>query len=289
MRSKHFYLNILLNKGTSKRIEAQLKDIEVKAESKKTQVRRQFPSTCTTNRYLHSRLLRFRQSSSNRVRPPSRVKSIILYHDLSDNSARSTEVGDTMVAEEAFACSALRTRILARSVSGLLITVSSLKRFRAETGGQLRIMTTSSFCNSGVCNVSPNSYCNLRKLSILFSGSCVKYFLVRSMRFTDVENKIYPGKANTHTLRVILCATQRVTVTVAVLSINPTFVTNPLKAIGGMAWCKKKMRAALIEGATSANHVTRLRSWARRGRGRPHRFQHGSLIYILKEIHSVLC
>lgn len=75
---------------------------------------------------------------------------IIQDHSCSDNKARSASVGNTLVVEVVFACSiALRARILARSVSGLLITVSNLKRFLAETGGQFRMITMSSFCSSG--------------------------------------------------------------------------------------------------------------------------------------------
>lgn len=72
-----------------------------------------------------------------------------------------------MRGEGYFASSALRARIFSRSVSGLLMIVSNLKRFLAETGGQLRIITMSSFCNSGKY-VSHGSHCENAKVEAYY-------------------------------------------------------------------------------------------------------------------------
>lgn len=85
-----------------------------------------------------------------------------------------------------------------RSVSGLFKIFSSLNRFRADIGGQFRI-NTASFNRRTSCS------------------SCVRIFLLRSMRFP-----------------VNLWMTWRETVTVAVLRMQPALVTIPVNAMGGM-------------------------------------------------------
>ena len=75
----------------------------------------------------------------------------------------------------------------------------------------------------------------------LFSGSCVRYFLLVSYLCNKIAcawaRSVWPDlkRVSSHTFRVRGCIIQRVTVTVAVLFMYPTFVTTPCMVIGGIA------------------------------------------------------
>jgi hypothetical protein len=139
-------------------------------------------------------------------------------------------VDDDDVPISSAACLA---RANSRSVKGLSNIFSSLKRFLAETGGQFRISTTSS-CRSSTNHKKGANYLwtGLTAHYCFHRGRETSCFVQSARGYLSILHWGNPSVPRT--LPVILWTTHLDIVTVAVLFINPTFVTIPWKAIGGI-------------------------------------------------------
>lgn len=70
---------LLLNNGTSKRIETQLKDIEAKSEKKKAEVCRHFYALQrVVHRSLHHRLSRYKQQFNSKANPLRKILDYVV-------------------------------------------------------------------------------------------------------------------------------------------------------------------------------------------------------------------
>jgi len=112
--------------------------------------------------------------------------------------------------------------------------LSSLNLLRAEMGGQF-LITTRSFILIAVPTRQSLCVClEYQNGHVQSLSSCVRYFLLRSIRYQGYKPKAWGNLVAGSTFPVALCVTHLETVTVAVFLMTPTLVTTPVKAIGGI-------------------------------------------------------